>query len=174
MNKGVDQSIMKRRAKLTRTIGDYNLPLALCSFFLQNGEWKPCGMGAKLTDRHRSAEDGPIITAQVTAAVDRQCVVAWTKPAYLRRSVSEHGTIEPADLTRVANALYAKVRDDEASRAGAIGINQKLLDHKPDPQSWTPTPELRGKLFQLARTLIEQKIRGRRVTGVRLYDGHVS
>lgn len=159
---------------MKRTLGDYNLPIAGCSFFLQDGEWKPCRIDAKLTDRHRSTADGPIITAQVTAAVDGPHVMAWSKPTYLRRSVREDGTIEPLDLTRVAEVLDAGARDAEASQTGAIGINQKLLDRKPDPQGWTPTPELHDKLFQVARTLIEQKIRGRRVPGVWLHSEHVN
>lgn len=153
---------------MTQTLGDYNLPIAVCTFFLRGGEWKPCGIDVRLAARHRSTSTGPIITAQVNAAVDGENIVAWSKPTYLQRAVGDDGTIDALDLTRVGEVLDASMRDAEAARAGAIGINEKLLDRKPDPQGWAPPADLSEKLYQAARLLIEQKVRGKRVSGVRL------
>ena len=153
---------------MNNAIGVYNLPLAVCSFYLKDGEWMPLGIASTITAKHRSAEGGPIITARVAAAIDGSSIAAWSKVSYLRRSVGPDGTIEPIDLTYVGEVLDAGAYDAEVRQAGAIGICERLLAREPDPQGWTPTPELQEELFHLARTLIGQKVRGLHVRGVRL------
>src|SRR5688572_14191051 len=91
--------------------------MAACRLVLKEGQWSPVGVNAELTADHRSAEDGPVIHAMLLADVKGTEVLGWKAPGFHVQEVLEDGSLQPLDLSSVAEALDAMTKDAEARQA---------------------------------------------------------
>ena len=159
--------------KKPKTLDEFGLPLAFCTFYLKHGKWTPLGVNTEATAKHRSDQKGDVIECNVTAAINGSKVVAWSKPGFLCRRVLKNGSVEPLDLKRVIDVMEADDRDAIFEAKGAVGINVKLYNRKIYPQDWQPTKELLQSVFVVASELIARKAGGGRPTGITITDRHL-
>jgi hypothetical protein len=81
------------------------------------------------------------------------------------------GTLALLDLTPAKLALQADSADMKASKAGIVGISSLIAGRRIQEQNTGNLPlKLREAAFERAAVQILDKIQGRSVAGVRLYD----
>jgi hypothetical protein len=156
-----------------KTLGDYELPLAYCTLYLKNEKWLPLGISTTPSAKHRCDPNGPVITFEISGAVDGSHVIAWGRPRFMQRRVADDGSLEPVDLSRAVDVLSAPALDAEYGGQGVVGINEKLLERKSYPQDWQPTAALMQQAMNLAAELIAQKAAGGNPTGVHISSDHL-
>ena len=154
-------------------LGDYHLPIALCRLHLKRQHWVPLGISTKISSKHRSSPLGPVVTAEISAAVEDGHVVAWGEPNFRIQAVDAKGGVEQPSSTYAVRTMEASRQDEEAAANGAIGISQKLLDRNPDPPAWFPSKAVQNAAFERAAIMILDKVHGGPAMGVTLACTHI-
>ncbi len=139
--------------------------LVFCSLVLIDGHWAPLGVNAKLTNKHRSSADGPVITAYFVVEVDGRQVVNWGEPRFGVINLKEDGSLDydPAEITAI---LEAPQLDEDARMVGAIGINDLLIKRRQERDQSAITPQLKTAAYDRAVIQITDWLHGVRTTGV--------
>jgi hypothetical protein len=130
----------------------------------------PIGVNAKLTDRHRSCPDGPVIQAHFIAFARGERIVGWRDDeAFDIHEVQADGSLEPSlDADFIGEVWNADHRDEKARSSGAVGINRQLVDRRLKKEKERVPKHLRQAAVVQAAKLIVERLRGRRVRGVSL------
>jgi hypothetical protein len=145
-----------------------SLQTALCRLLLRGDQWVPLGVNTKLTAKHRSCPDGPVIEAHFIAFARGERIVGWKDgEAFDIHEVQADGSLEPSlDASFMAEVLSADHRDEEARGSGAVGINRQLVARRLKREKERVPKHLRQVAVVQAAKLIVERLRGRRVRGV--------
>jgi hypothetical protein len=143
---------------------------AYCRLLLRGGHWVPIGVDAPLKAEHRSKDGGPVVTAFLTAIVSGTRLLGWPEKQnsqpFTMQQVLPDGSVEEPDYSAVMAQVSAGDQDEEAKRAGAVGINQVLARRKLAAEAAGIPKELKDAAFDRAATQILDKLHGQRAQGV--------
>jgi hypothetical protein len=143
---------------------------AFCRLLLRGEHWVPIGLNTQLKAEHRSKDDGPVVTAFLTAIVSGTRLLSWPEKrnsqSFMIQQVLPDGSVEELDYTAVMTQVFAGDRDEQVKRAGAVGINEILARRKVAAEAAGIPKELKDAAFDRAATQILDKLHGQRAQGV--------
>ena len=146
--------------------------IAYCHLLLRGSRWMPVSVNRKLGPNDRCSPNGAVISAFLSAAIDRDTIVGWLKnSAFSIREVRPDGSLSGLDFRAAALVTHADEVDMEARRSGAVGIASLIAQPRIQEQNAGGLPvELREAAFERAAIQILDKLQGHSVVGVLLPD----
>jgi hypothetical protein len=126
--------------------------IAGCHLLLPGSRWMPVGVNRTFGANDRCSENGPVITAYLSAVVEDDSIVGWLKSSgFAVQEVQPDGTLAPHDITAAVLALRAADADDKAKEAGVVGISSLIAERRAEEQNTGHLPlELREAAFERA------------------------
>lgn len=148
------------------------LRFAYCRLLLRGEHWVPIGLNAELKPEHRSKDQGPVVTAFLTAIVSGTRLLSWPErqnsQPFTVQQVLTDGCVEQPDYSSVMAGVFAEDQDEQAKQLGAVGINQILARRRVAAEAANIPKELKDAAFQRAAVQILDKLHGERAPGVYL------
>jgi hypothetical protein len=132
----------------------------------------PVSVNRRLGTKDRCNPDGDVVSAFLSAAIDRDKICEWLKTsAFSVQEVLPDGSLAGLDFRAAALALHANEMDMMAKRSGAVGISSQIAARRIGEQNTGGlTVQLREAAFERAAIQILDKLQGHSVVGVLLLD----
>jgi hypothetical protein len=146
--------------------------VAHCHLLLRGNRWMPVSVNRRLGSKDRCNPDGAVISAFLSAAIDRDKICEWlATSAFSVQDVRPDGSVTGLDFRAAALALHANEMDMIAKRSGAVGISSRIAARRIGEQNTGGlTVQLREAAFERAAVQILDKLQGHSVVGVLLLD----